>query len=151
MSGGGIVMSVRILVAYDGSELSRKAVEEAKKQSKLYEDAVVHAVTVITHGGPTTNIALARSFMREMAEEVRPSMEKIREELEEDGVHCTTQILVDDSFRNPGAQIIDYAKENGVELIVLGSRGLGGVGRLLLGSVSGQIVQHAECKVLIVK
>lgn len=58
---------------------------------------------------------------------------------------------MDYTFRNPASQLIDYAKENEIELIVLGSRGLGGVGRFFLGSVSSQIVHQAECKVLVVK
>ncbi|NBJ69237.1 MULTISPECIES: universal stress protein [Clostridia] len=144
-------MAENILVAYDGSELSRKAVEEAKKQAKLVKDAVVYAVTVITHAGPTANAALARSFMGDMAEEIRPSMERIREEFEAEGINCKAEVLLDYSFRNPSSQIVEYAKENQIDLIILGSRGLGGVGRFLLGSVSSQIVQRAECKVLVVK
>ncbi|GGP14927.1 universal stress protein [Oceanobacillus neutriphilus] len=144
-------MSFNILVAYDGSDLSRKAVEEAKKQVELAEKAVLHVVTVISNGGPTVNVALARSFMNDLAEEARPAIESFREELEETGIKCKTDILMDYTFRNPASQLIDYAKENEVELIVLGSRGLGGVGRFFLGSVSSQIVHQAQCKVLVVK
>ncbi|MCT1902791.1 universal stress protein [Oceanobacillus sojae] len=144
-------MSFNILVAYDGSDLSRKAVEEAKKQVKLAEDAVLHVVTVISNGGPTVNVALARSFMNDLAEEARPAIESIREELEGAGIACKADILMDYTFRNPASQLIDYAKENEIELIVLGSRGLGGVGRFFLGSVSSQIVHQAQCKVLVVK
>lgn len=144
-------MSFNILVAYDGSDLSRKAVEEAKKQVKLAEDAVLYVVTVISNGGPTVNVALARSFMNDLAEEARPAIESIREELEGAGIACKANILMDYTFRNPASQLIDYAKENEIELIVLGSRGLGGVGRFFLGSVSSQIVHQAQCKVLVVK
>lgn len=143
-------MSETILVAYDGSELSKKAVEEAKQQAK-YSNANVHAVTVVTHAGPTTNAVLARSFMSDMAEDLRPIMEQIKQEFDKEGINCKVEVLVDYSFRNPGVQLLEYAKENKIDLIVLGSRGLGNVGRLFLGSVSNQIVQRAECRVLIVK
>ncbi|WP_152656123.1 universal stress protein [Oceanobacillus sp. CFH 90083] len=144
-------MSFNVLVAYDRSDLSRKAVEEAKEQIKLAEDAVVHIVTVISNGGPTVNATLARSFMNDLAKEARPAIESIRKELEEGGIKCKTDILLDYTFRNPASQLIDYAKENEIELIVLGSRGLGGVGRFFLGSVSSQVVHQAHCKVLVVK
>ncbi|MFD1065187.1 universal stress protein [Oceanobacillus locisalsi] len=144
-------MRTDILVAYDGSDLSKKAVEEAKKQTKLAEEAVLHVVTIISNSGPTVNAALARSFMNDLAEEVRPAVDSVQEELEQEGIACKTDILMDYSFRNPGAQLIDYAKEKDIDLMVLGSRGLGGVGRLILGSVSSQVVHQAPCKVMIVK
>ncbi|WP_066195266.1 universal stress protein [Gracilibacillus timonensis] len=144
-------MTTNILVAYDSSELSEKAVEEAKRQAQLVENAVIHVVTVVSHGGPTTNAMLARSFMNDLAEEARPGLERIQNELEKEGLPCTSDVLLDYSFRNPGSKLVEYADENQIELIVLGSRGLGGVGKFLLGSVSSQIVQQAKCKVLILK
>jgi nucleotide-binding universal stress UspA family protein len=48
-------------------------------------------------------------------------------------------------------EIIQYAKENQVELIVAGSRGLSQMRRLLLGSLSRKLVHYADCSVLIVK
>jgi nucleotide-binding universal stress UspA family protein len=47
--------------------------------------------------------------------------------------------------------ITDYAKIQDVDLIVLGTRGLGGLNRLLLGSVSNGVVTHARCSVLVVR
>jgi nucleotide-binding universal stress UspA family protein len=47
--------------------------------------------------------------------------------------------------------ITDYAKVQDVDLIVLGTRGLGGFNRLLLGSVSSGVVTHASCSVLVVR
>jgi len=51
---------------------------------------------------------------------------------------------------HPAATIIRVAEEEKCDLIVLGSRGLGGVMRFLLGSVSDAVVHHAHCPVLIV-
>jgi nucleotide-binding universal stress UspA family protein len=147
---GEAIMSENILVAYDGSELSKKAMEEAKKQAK-FSNANVHAVTVVTHAGPTTNAILARSFMSDMAEDLRPIMERIQQDFVKERINCKAEVLVDYSFRNPSVQLLEYANENKIDLIILGSRGLGNVGRFFLGSVSNQIVQRAECRVLIVK
>lgn len=97
------------------------------------------------------NAALARTFMNDLAEEARPAIQEVYNDLEADGITCETEVLIDYSFRNPGYKVIEYAKEKEIDLIVIGSRGLGGVGRLLLGSVSTQIVHQAACKVLVVK
>jgi nucleotide-binding universal stress UspA family protein len=52
---------------------------------------------------------------------------------------------------HPVDTILHVAKDRGADLIVLGSRGLGGFKRLLLGSVSNGVLHHAPCPVLIVR
>ena len=49
------------------------------------------------------------------------------------------------------AEIVDLAEEIGAGLIVMGSRGLGGIRRALTGSVSDSVVRHAHCPVLVVR
>ena len=49
------------------------------------------------------------------------------------------------------AEIVDLAEEIGAGLIVMGSRGLGGIRRALMGSVSDSVVRHAHCPVLVVR
>ena len=48
-------------------------------------------------------------------------------------------------------EIVALAEELGADLIVMGSRGLGGVRRALMGSVSDSVVRHAHCPVLVVR
>ncbi len=54
-------------------------------------------------------------------------------------------------FGRPDTAIIVLAEELGAGLIVMGSRGLGGVRRVLLGSISDSVVRHAHCPVLVVR
>ena len=49
------------------------------------------------------------------------------------------------------AEIVDLAEDIGAGLIVMGSRGLGGIRRALMGSVSDSVVRHAQCPVLVVR
>jgi nucleotide-binding universal stress UspA family protein len=49
------------------------------------------------------------------------------------------------------AEIVDLAEDIGAGLIVMGSRGLGGIRRALMGSVSDSVVRHAHCPVLVVR
>jgi nucleotide-binding universal stress UspA family protein len=51
----------------------------------------------------------------------------------------------------PAAEIIRFAAEKKADLIVIGSRGKGGLERLLLGSVADEVVRTAPCSVLVVK
>src|SRR5206468_779697 len=52
---------------------------------------------------------------------------------------------------NPYEEIVSAAKEMGADLIVIGSHGHGGLGRLLLGSTAERVLQYAPCAVLVVK
>ena len=68
-------------------------------------------------------------------------------EAEAQGIKATTTLL----RGHPSRQIVQYAKAEGFDLIVMASSGLSAVSRFLLGSVSSYVVNHAECPVIIVK
>ena len=61
-----------------------------------------------------------------------------------------TQILSDQDSSIVGA-ILEYAEKSAVDLIIVGNRGLGGFKKLILGSVSQGIINHAKCSVLVVR
>lgn len=54
-------------------------------------------------------------------------------------------------FGTPANQIVTYAKENGIDLIVMGTHGRTGIQRALMGSVAEVVVRKAECPVLALK
>lgn len=144
-------MYERILVAYDGSLLSRKAIETAKYQAAQESDSEVHIVTVMDATGPITNINVSRSISNELIEKCRPQMEKIEEEFESENISVVSEIMLAEQNDRPGGLICKYARDNEIDLIIMGSRGLGNIKKLFLGSVSNHVVQNAECPVLIIK
>ena len=82
---------------------------------------------------------------REQAEEkARHGRELARKEGAE-------QVVIQTIEGDPAETLIDTAKDFGADLIVVGARGLGGVKRLLLGSVSEEVLRAARCPVLIGK
>jgi nucleotide-binding universal stress UspA family protein len=54
-------------------------------------------------------------------------------------------------FGSPARAIVDYARDNTMNLIVMGTHGRGGVAHLLLGSATDRVVRTAECPVLTVR
>ncbi len=62
-------------------------------------------------------------------------------------INCKTEILTGD----PAKVIINYSKKNKPDVIVMGSRGLGGFSKLLLGSVSSKVAEHTSTSVLIIR
>jgi len=71
-------------------------------------------------------------------------VEKVREE---GGTVTRTHLRMGKA----AAEIVELAEELGAGLVVVGSRGLGGIRRALMGSVSDSVVRHAHCPVLVVR
>src|SRR5699024_62194 len=127
------MMARNILVAYDGSDLSQKSLEEAKIQADGKRDTNLHLVSVVTQIGPASHQGVAQSIQKEVAEKMRNELDEIEKE------------------RNDGHNIIEYAEDKQVDVIMIGYRGLGNVKGFFLGSVSSQVIQHATCHVYVIK
>jgi len=146
----------KILVGIDGSAKGDKALEMAIGLAKE-SGAEIHLVHVtpwptLPNVFPPGAIAyVPESVFQELTDELKAKAEKtLRERLlrvEEAGVSGKIKVLEGE----PASAIVNYAQEEGVELIVVGNRGISGVKELLLGSVSHKVSQLARCPVLIVK
>ncbi len=139
-----------IVVGYDGSGNADRAIAAAADE--VAPDGTVH---VVTGFHPESSARLAR-HLHEIPEEFRyvydpaatetQAQEAALEHLRERGVKCAGHVVPDD----PAAAIIDVAGREGADLVIVGSRGLGGVKRFLRGSVSARVATHAPMSVLIV-
>ncbi len=137
----------RIQVAYDGSELSKKALEMAitlAKQDKRVELVVTH---VVSYALPYVHVVPEIDLMETAREHAHNLMEEVKDQLK-DLPNKTGTVILEGT---PGNILIDYAKKNDVDLIVVGSRGLSGFKEFFMGSVSHYVVQKAHCPVLVVK
>jgi|SRR5690625_3172740 len=144
-------MHKKILVAYDGSVLSRQAIETAKYYASQDKSIEIHVVSVIETTGPHTNIHMKRNIMNELKEKMQPQMDKIAEEFMTKNITIKTDILSVEHKENPGGLLCEYANSNNIDLIIMGCRGLGNIRQVILGSVSNNVVQNANCSVLIIK
>lgn len=143
----------RVLVAVDGSEHSRKAVRAAvdlcrKYGSRLY---VIHVIqqpsyTFAAAGLPPTAL---RDYYVDARREAERYVGEAVSMAEQAGVEARAEIL--ENAPSLVQAITEYAESNDVDLIVVGTRGLSGFKKLLLGSVAGGVVTHAHCSVLVVK
>lgn len=142
-------MYKNILVAYDGSILSWKAIEAAKFQAGIHGDSKVHVVSVIENTAPTSE--KSEEVSESLREKFLPQMEKIEEEFEKNNISARMEIILAEEGESPGALIAKYAQDYHSDLIVMGSRGLGDDTKIFLGSVSNEVVQKVKCPVLIIK
>ena len=140
---GDIMKFERIIVGVDGSENAARVVDVAGSLARLAGAQVVavHAIGMLEGSGDATHTPAERH------DAVREAMEhKWCKGLIEAGV-ATSYELRDG---NPVVVLLAVADELDVDLIVLGSRGLGGFPELLLGSTSTQVAEFAHCPVVIV-
>lgn len=144
-------MGRKILMSYDGSDLTEKIIDEVKVQTKGYKDPEIHILSVVTQVGPASHRGVALSIQNELAENIREELHPIVKELIDAGYNVKAEVIVDQRQRNAGHKVVEYAEEEEVDLIVIGNRGLGNISGLFLGSVSSQVIQHASCHVLVVK
>jgi nucleotide-binding universal stress UspA family protein len=126
------IFPTKILLATDGSKDAELAATTAADLAES-TDSELHIVHV--------GFDQSRD---EAQEELDTEVDMIRESGAQD-------IQAHLEFGIPDTAIIDLAEELRAGLIVMGSRGLGGVRRALLGSISDSVVRHAPCPVLVVR
>lgn len=139
-------MYKRILLAADGSDNSVRAAQEAIKLAQLTEDSVIEVVLVASYDKARTEVLHASSSEGLMLER-RRKIANIEQLLREAGIRYDVTILKG----NPGPEIVAYANEIAVDIVVLGSRGLNGLQQMVLGSVSHKVMKRVTCPALIVK
>jgi nucleotide-binding universal stress UspA family protein len=135
----------RIVVGFDGSEQSRKALERAADLANGATLAVVSAADVARlmrdPAGGASPVDPADADARESA------LSEARSYLEGRGVEA----VYIHGTGHPADVLVQEAEESGADLIVVGTRGLNAAKRLVLGSVSTTVVHHAPCDVLVVR
>jgi nucleotide-binding universal stress UspA family protein len=133
----------KILFAFDGSDESRRALRYAGRLGAS-DTVIVLSVTNKLIEAPST-----QSFIEPGHDpgRLRDQLEEVREILDDAGVDAEFVSIIG----NPAAEILNTAESRGVELIVVGRRGVNAVARFLLGSVADRVVEHAACDVLVVK
>jgi len=143
----------RIVVPYDGSELSKKALETAVTFAKQDEKIELNVITVVDvsiaryYGANSHNIESVRKAEEAEFSAAKEALDILEESLKSIPNKTKTFTLKG----SPAATIVDFIKENNIDLVVMGSRGLSGLKEMFLGSVSHNVVQKSPCPVFIVK
>ena len=149
------IFPTRILVATDGSEEAKLAITTAADLAKA-TNSELHIAYVFPTAvqRPFPNPILARpadEMERELEEAMGQAQSFLDREVEQvkgEGVSVADTHLV---RGQPDREVVHLSEDIDAGLIVMGSRGLGGMRRALMGSVSDSVVRHAHCPVLIVR
>lgn len=135
----------RILVPVDGSDSSDRAIDQAIYLAEICA-AKVDFLYVANINQLAINACLSDAILEAVTKAgnviLDRAMEKVPEGVKAEGFSETG---------SPAVVILDFANTEESDLIIMGSRGLGVVKGVLLGSVSQHLVEQAKCPVMVVK
>ena len=137
------------MIPYDKSEPAYHAFEYALDLAKKYNSSIsiVSCVSMQIPTDPYYGAAYIETT-KLLKEDAIKSILKLESILKESKIQFKSDVLEVTSITD---SLVAYAESHNADLIVIGSRGLGGFKKLLLGSVTSGVSQHAKCPVLIVK
>ena len=151
----------RVLVAIDGSTSSMHTIDCAisiamKNNSQL---VILYVIDVYKYPYLPSSIILAPTFGSEKyleeRNEAEERMNKIKEKYKQktknniDSKELKTEIV--EGAKSAATTIMEYAESENIDLIIIGSKGRTSFKKLLLGSVSSDIIKNAHCAVLVIR
>ncbi|MEM2516612.1 MAG: universal stress protein [Candidatus Nitrosocaldus sp.] len=139
---------MKILVAIDGSEQSFKAARYAIDIARRLDASIIllHVVSIpqFPH-----HLGSLDEYYRKVAIEVDDWFTMISNWDESKGINISRKVI--HSHTSVVESIVEYAEEEGVDLIVVGTRGRSRFVRAILGSVAQGVIAYARCPVLVVR
>jgi len=133
-----------IVIALDESGEPKKGLEKAIYIAKL-SGAKITGVNV-TVVAPTL-VAAVTNYKDYLTKKAQEMLDSKKESCEKQGVQFASKIL----HGNPVCEIAKFAEHEKVDLVIVGSRGLGGITGAILGSVANSLVHKSKVSVLVVK
>lgn len=141
----------KMLVAIDGSETATKALNYALQLAEKCsaEVQIVSVLQTIDSMMPPSSGMIYASLLYDMEKSIEMILSDTLKRVKETkpALKVSTRLLKG----RPADEIVQIAKEEGFDIIVIGSRGLSNVEEFFLGSVSDRVADKASCPVLIVK
>jgi len=143
----------RILVPVDGSEHAKRAAETAIHLAKAF-GANLTIISVVAPpaffvSGPVGAPADLTEYYRLETDDANGAVGTMVRLAQDSGIKAESQVLRPD--KSVVEAIIEFAGKEQVDLIVVGTRGLGGFRKMLLGSISSGVIANANCAVLVVR
>lgn len=123
----------KLLVAYDFSEHADDALGWAVDLARSLK-ATVAVVYVTAEGADEEKVSAARRDLARVADDIGPEV--------------ASHVIEGD---DPAETLVRFADESGIDAIVVGTRALGTLQRLLVGSVTDEILKRAHCPVMVVR
>ena len=141
----------RICCPIDFSDASRAAMEVAADLARRQgaDLVLLHAYPIPGYTFPDGSVVASPKMMQELADQAERHLEEWRAAAE--GLVGAPRVTTHKAVGEPAAEIVAYAKERRVDLVVVGTHGRTGLEHALMGSVAERVVRRAHCPVLTVR
>ncbi len=140
----------RMMLTLDGSKVGLEGLMPAASLAKAYGAELLVFSSLNLNEVPRAKLGMNEADFVQALQDAKQSLadhlEVARQQLEEEGVPTTVVQVTG----RPVVTILEACKEHHIDLLVMASRGRGGLERMLLGSVAEAVVRRAPCPVLIV-
>jgi nucleotide-binding universal stress UspA family protein len=138
----------KILVSIDGSDPSTNAADYAISVANIY-----HSELIVLHVIPSDVSLFGPSpppHLDELKKEAQQYLDKVAQtaRINNNAIQVESKIIASPSVVGG---IVNFAENEGIDLIIIGTKGRSGIKKLLLGSVASGVVTYAHCPVMIVK
>jgi nucleotide-binding universal stress UspA family protein len=147
----------KVLVAVDGSKSSIDAAQAAVFVAEKYS-ALLIALNIISsevrfeYNEYSIAAGVSGSFhadVKDALEKGQSLVDEVKKMASHRSINVQTDVIV--AIRSIVDEIVGYAVRENIDLIVVGTRGMSGINKLLLGSTASGILRHSYCPVLIIK
>lgn len=142
----------KILVPVDGSDLVEGTLNQIRalaRETTVEEVTLLNVVNVDTRYSELYGKNFSVNKMREsLCDSAREYLDEIGSRLTAEGITVKTKALPSAS---PARKITEYARKNGMELIVMGTRGYTGLKKLVMGSVASKVLNSSPVPVLLIR
>lgn len=140
----------RICCPVDFSDASRAAMEVAADLARRFgaELVLFHAYPVPGYTFPDGSVVASPKMLQDLADGAERHLEAWRRDAEATGAG---RVQAEKVAGEPAAEIVSFAREQGVDLLVLGTHGRTGLEHALMGSIAERVVRRAHCPVLTVR
>ncbi len=130
---------MKILVGYDGSRASEKALKLAQNHAKAF-NADIYLLTSLEQG-PT--------LQKEDIEKAEDDLENLKRPFKSDSIHCEADVVV--SHLSAGEDLVQFIQENKIDEVFIGVKKRSKVEKLVFGSTAQYVILNAPCPVILVK
>ncbi|MFQ5919051.1 MAG: universal stress protein [Thermoplasmata archaeon] len=144
---GSVGLPRKVLACIDGSDISLRAGSYALQLGDQVGAEVVALHVILLP--PHAPIEAAERIREEAEPRMNEAMEGLFKEADRRGVHFT--IYSRETDTSVVRAVVEFAQEEGIDLVILGTQGTSGIPKMMLGSVAAGVVAAAPCSVLAVR
>ena len=130
---------MKILVGYNGTSLDERVLKQAQQHANIF-NADIYIVTSLVQSSTLDKVEIDKA---------EGELEYLRTPFNIDDINCETVVSV--NYLSPGEDLVQFAKDNDIDLMFIGIKKTSKVGKLVFGSTAQYVLLNAPCPVVAIR